>query len=393
MTRTSVRNAFRTLHLWMGLGSGLVIFIVCLSGTIYTFRAEIERWADPEKYYAVGIEGKKIISTDSLISIMEEKVDGKLTSVMVPGDKSMNWQMTFKKANHTSAGDAPLSKTYFINPYTAAIAGEPGGSTSDFFGTVMKIHRWLLLGDKTGRIIVGIATIIMFFMVMTGLILWFPARLKNLKQGLKIKASASWKRVNHDLHNTLGFYSFTLLLIMALTGLCWSFEWYRNGLSTVLGAKVFKGRTEKPVLSGANRSANGPVSVAVLLSETERYFPYEGNSRLSIPEDDNAAITITKSATGFFSVAGVDRVMFDRFTGEVLTMESYSNKPLNSQIADSIKLIHTGEIFGTASKIIYFLACLIATSLPVTGTLIWLNKMKKKQRNTPVNWQKQQEFA
>ena len=393
MNRTSVRNAFRTLHLWMGLASGLVIFIVCLSGTIYTFRAEIERWIDPEKYYAVGIEGKKIISADSLISIMEEKVDGKLTSVMVPGDKSMNWQMTFKKTNHTAAGDAPSPKTYFINPYTAVIAGEPGGSTSDFFGTIMKIHRWLLLGDKTGRIIVGIATIIMFFMVMTGLILWFPARLKNLKQGLKIKTSANWKRVNHDLHNTLGFYSFTILLIMTLTGLCWSFEWYRNGLSTVLGAKVFKGRTEKPVLSGANRSANGPVSVAVLLSETDRYFPYEGNSRLSIPEDDNAAITITKSATGFFSVASVDRLMFDRFTGEVLNMESFSHKPLNAQIADSIKLIHTGEIFGTASKIIYFLACLIATSLPVTGTLIWLNKMKKKQRNTAVNWQKQQEFA
>lgn len=378
----------------MGLGSGLVIFIVCLSGTVYTFRAEIERWAEPEKYYASGIEGKTIISADSLITTMEEKLDGKLTSLIVPGNKNMNWQMSFnKKTNYPSADNAPGSKTYFVNPYTAEIAGEPGGSTSGFFSSVMKIHRWLLLGDKTGRIIVGVATIIMFFMVTTGLILWFPARLKNLRQGLKIKTSANWKRINHDLHNTLGFYSFTLLLIMTLTGLCWSFEWYRNGLSSILGAKVFKGRTEKPLLSDEKKSANGEISIAVLLAEAERYFSYEGNSRLSVPENKNGAITVTKSGTGFFSVASVDRVMFDRFTGEILKLEMFSNKPLNSQIADSIKLIHTGEIFGTFSKIIYFLACLIATSLPVTGTIIWLNKMKKKQRSEQKKLQKLQEFV
>jgi len=50
------------------------------------------------------------------------------------------------------------------------------------------------------------------------------------------------------------------------------------------------------------------------------------------------------------------------------------------QIASLIKPIHTGQIFGTFSKIIYFIACLIATSLPITGTIIWLNKLKKKRK-------------
>ena len=394
MNRTTLRSAFRTLHLWMGLGSGIVIFIVCLSGTIYTFRAEIERWVEPEKYYASGIDGKSIMTADSLIAKMERNINGKLTSVMVPGDKSMNWQIGIKKnSNDPAAEDAPKSKTYFVNPYTAEIVGEPGGSASEFFGTVMKLHRWLLLGDSTGRIIVGIATLIMFFMVLTGLILWFPAKIRNIKQGLKIKTSANWKRLNHDLHNTLGFYSFILLLIMTLTGLCWSFEWYRNGLSSVLGSKVFKGRTEKPMLSNEKMSANGQISAAILLSEANRHFSYEGNSRLSIPEDGKGVITVTKSATGFFSVAGTDRIQFDRFTGEVVNLESFKDKPMNARIADSIKVIHTGEIFGTASKIIYFLACLIATSLPVTGTMIWLNKWKKKNKPVKMKWQNQEELA
>jgi uncharacterized iron-regulated membrane protein len=68
----------------------------------------------------------------------------------------------------------------------------------------------------------------------------------------------------------------------------------------------------------------------------------------------------------------------------VLHREIFSEKPFNVQIASLIKPIHTGEIFGTFSKIIYFLACLIATSLPITGTLIWLNKMKKGSKKKKV---------
>ena len=43
-----------------------------------------------------------------------------------------------------------------------------------------------------------------------------------------------------------------------------------------------------------------------------------------------------------------------------------------------MKAIHTGEVFGTFSKPLYFIACLLATSLPVTGIIIWLNKRNKK---------------
>src|SRR5690606_40397849 len=66
--------------------------------------------------------------------------------------------------------------------------------------------------------------IIFTFLIFSGLILWLPKKLRAWKQGFKIKLSANWKRINHDLHNTLGFYSFILLLVMSLTGLCWSFE-------------------------------------------------------------------------------------------------------------------------------------------------------------------------
>src|SRR5690606_32408194 len=107
--------------------------------------------------------------------------------------------------------------------------------------------------------IVGVATIIFILLSISGLVLWFPKKLrwKNLKSGFKIRTDASWKRVNHDLHNTLGFYSLILIIIMCLTGLCWSFEGYRELASNVLGTKVF------------NRGG-GPTYAALQLKDEEK---------------------------------------------------------------------------------------------------------------------------
>ncbi|WP_373397458.1 PepSY-associated TM helix domain-containing protein [Algoriphagus halophilus] len=55
----------------------------------------------------------------------------------------------------------------------------------------------------------------------------------------------------------------------------------------------------------------------------------------------------------------------------------FSDLPMRQQVGRSVKSLHTGEIFGQFTKFIWFLACLIATSLPITGTLIWLNKRRR----------------
>jgi uncharacterized iron-regulated membrane protein len=382
MNRNSVRKWINNIHLWMGLGSGLILFVVCLSGTVYTFRAEIERWIDSEKYYSSSVQ-PQMMNADSIAARAAIIEGGKVTGMSIPADRSMNWQVTVKKETGTGknneAGVETRPKRIFIDPYTGQKAGEQGGSTSEFFSTVMKLHRWLLMEDATGRIVVGSATIVFVFIILSGLVLWFPAKLRFLRQVLTIKFSGNWKRINHDLHNTLGFYSFLLLLVMALTGLCWSFEWYRDGAGEVLGAKVFRGRGEKPLLSKITDSQKSYASFNEIILSANRELDYDGNLRLAIPENDSSAVVVTKSGSGFFASAGVDKLQFDLYSGELLKTELFSSKPLNVQIADSIKIIHTGEIFGTFSKIIYFIVCLIATSLPVTGTMIWINKMKKKR--------------
>lgn len=369
------RKCINDIHLWLGIGSGIILFVVCLTGTILTFEHEIIELADKEKYYVEVPAGEKPLAADLLIAKVEQELGGKAVGAEIPKESNKVYAVSIKKPEEKGRG-----KTYLINQYTGEIKGSTESSTSSFFTTMMQLHRWLLIEGSAGKIIVGISTIIFTFLIFSGLILWFPKKLRAWKQGFKIKFSANWKRINHDLHNTLGFYSFILLLVMSLTGLCWSFEWYRDGMSAVLGDKVFKQRNEKPLPSNPQLAGTEKAELVSLLQKTEELLPYEGAYRVRFPADSIGSFIISKARSGFLSLTAADKVQFEQYTGAVLKVEKFADKPLNEKIASSIRSLHLGDIFGTFSKILYFISCLIATSLPVTGTIIWINKLKKKSK-------------
>lgn len=388
-----VRKLFNDIHLWLGLTSGLIVIAVCFSGTVYVFNTELTERAAPHLYKVNPLPGKERIPADSLIKKIGEASGGTIISVSIPADLKRTYQLNVKKKGDDSRGGIG----YFVNPYTGEITGtsKEKNGTKEFMSTMFSLHRWLLLDKiekpiikgvtnrELGSMITGWATIIFTLGCITGLIIWFPQKIKAWKQGLKIKWNAGWKRVNHDLHNTLAFYALFFLLLMGLTGPQWSFEWYRNGLQKTLGTyKLKDAPKEKPIKSTLpeNELSTSGLSIADYIKETDKVLSYEGNYTITLPADSVATASISKTKLGFFAPAGADRLTIDQYSGKLLKKDIFKEKPFNERVAGSIKAIHVGNVYGTFTKIIYFLACLIATSLPVTGTMIWLNKMKKKRK-------------
>ena len=111
----------------------------------------------------------------------------------------------------------------------------------------------------------------------------------------------------------------------------------------------------------------------------QQALPGEGDFTINFPVDSAATVSISKVHTGFFAPAASDRLQLDQYTTEVLKVEIFNEKPFNERVAGSIKAIHVGDVYGKFTKILYFIACLIAITLPVTGTIIWINKIKKKR--------------
>lgn len=388
-----VRKLFNDIHLWLGLSSGLIVIAVCFSGTVYVFNTELTERAAPHLYKVEPIAGKERIPVDSLIEKVKTTADGTIVSITIPADLKRTYQFNVKKKGDDSRGGI----AYMVNPYTGDIVGnsKEKNGTKEFMSTMFSLHRWLLLdkvekpiikgvpNKELGSMITGWATIIFTLGCITGLIIWFPQKIKNWKQGLTVKWKAGWKRVNHDLHNSLAFYALFFLLLMGLTGPQWSFEWYRTGLQKTLGTyKPKDAPKEKTPKSAIPENQTGLVtlSIADYIKEADNTLTYDGNFTITLPADSTAVTVISKTKLGFFAPAAGDRLTIDQYNGKILKADIFKDKPFNERVAGSIKAIHVGNVYGTFTKIIYFLACLIATSLPVTGTMIWLNKMKKKGR-------------
>ncbi|SHN20786.1 Uncharacterized iron-regulated membrane protein [Cyclobacterium lianum] len=395
-TWAKTRKFLNDIHLWAGLISGLVLLVVCLTGTIYVYNTEIRELAASHLYRVEVPDGKSRLTVETLFKEGAEFVEGKITGVKIPFEADRSFQVNARKEGDRSR----FGTTYFFNPYTGAYLGnskEPN-SAAEFMGYLFSLHRWLLL-DKIeeplignlenrtlGSYITGTATILFTIGVLTGLVIWIPKKARYWRQGLKIKFTSNWKRINHDLHNTLAFYSAIVLFIMGVTGPFWSFPWYREGLQRSLG--TYQERSEGgPGRGGAKseiQEASGEVElfpIAQYLKIVDRELAYDGEYSINLPQNGGREISVSKKKAGFFAPAASDRIVLDAVTGEVKELAIFRDQPFNQRVARSIKALHIGDVYGSFSKLLYFISCLIATSLPITGTLIWINKMKKpKQR-------------
>ncbi|EHO05923.1 hypothetical protein HMPREF9715_03197 [Myroides odoratimimus CIP 101113] len=366
------------LHLWLGIASSLILFVVCLTGTIYTFKSEIQQMLAPDMYKLTVVKDE-VLPIDTMKAFVESTYQRKVQRVSIKHKKNAPYVFSVGFEDKDKKNE-----TVYLNPYTNEVVGAGRGPADEFFMTVFKLHRWLLLDMKIGRPIVGIATIIFVFLSISGLILWFPKKIKgwkSIKPGFKIKFNANWKRINHDLHNTLGFYTLIIVLIMSLTGLCWSFEWYKDGLSSVLGAKVFGGRNEVKPESTLTEGAK-TLDLSDVIQRANQTISYEYRTMtVSFPKGDKGSFEVSKNEAARFNETVTDRVFIDQYSGDIIRQDMFSDKSVGEKIASSIRALHFGDIYGMFSKVIYFIVCLIATSLPITGIFIWINKMKKGTSN------------
>lgn len=391
----SIRKLFNDIHLYAGLISGLIVIAVCLSGTIYVYNTEIREFFDSERYF-VRQDGTPQ-SLDQLKAQLETQVQGQIVGVNVSNELGRSVQFSVKIEGEGRPA------TLFVDPYSGQILADnqEKTATEEFMGYMFSLHRWLLLdkieepildsmtNQELGRFINGVATLLFLLGVITGIVIWVPQKVKNWKQGLKVKWSGNWKRVNHDLHNTLAFYSLIALFIMAVTGPFWSYQWYRTAWQktwdTYQPPKEEKKGPSPIQAKGQEEPMEEQILPTYVLSLDEillaanSNLDYAGNVRITLPEKPGGDISISKSRTGFFARAGADQLKLSPENLKVKEANLFDDLPVRQQIGRSVKALHTGEIFGQFTKFLWFLGCLIATSLPITGTLIWLNKRKKKK--------------
>ena len=230
-----MKKIFRKIHLWLSVPFGLIITLVCFSGAMLVFENEVNEWFRRDLYYVETVKESPLPMDKLLEKVATTLPDSvSVTGVSISSDPGRAYQVSLSK---------PRRASLYADQYTGEVKGK--SERSGFFMFMFRMHRWLLdsmnpgnEGIFWGKMIVGVSTLLLVFVLISGIVIWWPRTRKALKNSLKITATKGWRRFWYDLHVAGGMYALIFLLAMALTGLTWSFPWYRTAFYKVFGVEV-----------------------------------------------------------------------------------------------------------------------------------------------------------
>ena len=402
-----MKKIFRKIHLWLSVPFGLIITLVCFSGAMLVFENEVNEWFRRDLYYVETVKESPLPMDKLLEKVATTLPDSvSVTGVSISSDPGRAYQVTLSK---------PRRASLYVDQYTGEVKGK--SERSGFFMFMFRMHRWLLdsmnpgnEGIFWGKMIVGVSTLLFVFVLISGIVIWWPRTRKALKNSLKITVSKGWRRFWYDLHVAGGMYALIFLLAMALTGLTWSFPWYRTAFYKVFGVEVQqraaqgheqksdaqkrdtklaahreKKREGNEVRKG-ERSGRPENNHSDMYSVTSPFVYWQeiyDKLRRQNPEYKQISIssgTASVSFNRFGNQRASDRYSFNTDNGEFTETSLYQHQDKSGKIRGWIYSVHVGNWGGMFTRILTFIAALLGAALPLTGYYLWIKRLIKVRK-------------
>lgn len=402
-----MKKIFRKIHLWLSVPFGLIITLVCFSGAMLVFENEANEWFRRDLYYVETVKESPLPMDKLLEKVATTLPDSvSVTGVSISSDPGRAYQVSLSK---------PRRASLYVDQYTGEVKGK--SERSGFFMFMFRMHRWLLdsmnpgnEGIFWGKMIVGVSTLLLVFVLISGIVIWWPRTRKALKNSLKITATKGWRRFWYDLHVAGGMYALIFLLAMALTGLTWSFPWYRTAFYKVFGVEV-----QQRAAQGHEQKSDAQKRNTKLAAHREK--KREGNEvrkgeRSRRPENNHSDMysvtspfvywqeiydklgrqnpeykqisissgTASVSFNRFGNQRASDRYSFNTDNGEFTETSLYQHQDKSGKIRGWIYSVHVGNWGGMFTRILTFIAALLGSALPLTGYYLWIKRLIKVRK-------------
>lgn len=200
-----LRRVLFQIHLWLGIGFGLYVLMISLSGSAIVLRPQVSRWFTPSE--VVSTAGPELTGAALEARIAEVYADYVVERV-VPATRP--GRATYVAL--TRAGEAEVTR--FFDQF----AGTDLGSTYPWqVATVewlTRLHDELLL-ERNGRQVNGFGGILFLLMTLSGMIIWWQGT-RRWQEGLMLRRNST-RSFNFQLHSFLGFWSLLMMFIWGIT--------------------------------------------------------------------------------------------------------------------------------------------------------------------------------
>ncbi len=375
---SKIKAALLQVHSIAGLVLALLLSLIALTGAIMSFEDEIVDHLNAG-IMRVAPRRTPALPPDELVSrLMAMPEAGKVVAVTLSSDPSAAVHVRFARDEQ---GARPSS--LFVDPYDGSVLGAPRGE--EFFATVRRLHRWLLIpGDAKGwgRQITGVAALGLIVMLVSGLVLRWPRRASSARMWLKPDLALSGRGLHRSLHAVIGTWVLPIYVVMTITGLWYSFDWYKDGVAWLLArphvatAKQPRapGRAEPGQFVGFDRAW------ATLQHEESGGF---AKAQLTLPAGSGTVMRIRSWPKDFTLESVRDEFRVDAVSGQIISAERYADKTLGEKAIAGVLDIHRGAVLGWPGKLAFMVAAALMPLFAVTGLLLYLSRRKLRRPVRP----------
>jgi uncharacterized iron-regulated membrane protein len=350
----STRAIFR-IHSWLGLLTGAFMLVIVLSGVYLVYRAELDRWFNPE--IRVRPVAAHPVAIDAVLRAARIVFPAyRVSYVMFPGN---DWSPYTVYLREVAPGGDVVRHQVYVDAGTGRIVAH---RLSYHFLTdwMVRIHDNLWLSPYWGDPLVAVLGILLTASGLTGL--WVYRH--KLWDALRFRTTA--QRIGRA-HAHLGIWSLLFSVLIGITG-------------TVLNygsLPVFFHRAPPVPLQGSDWALLDRLpSMDALVAASRRAFPDLQARYIYFPlsgpnETRGDAIKVAGRATEADLLGASSFVTFSLSPApHVTSVFDARRAPLGRRLVFMSASLHYGDYWGHASKIPYVILGLVLAFLAASG--LWI---------------------
>ncbi len=366
-----IKKFWTRLHTLLGITAGTVLCVVGLTGAMQSFEEDFLHWLNPQIFKATPLSD--VLPLHELFTRAQAAQPGKqITSWQMYADPGHPVRVGYVAASgqDNKQNDKPRTEFRYLDPATGELHSPLRGE--EFFRIVNQIHRRLAAGEP-GKQIVGVSALGLVVLCLSGIYLRWPQNPLRWGAWFKLDFRQKGRRFLRDLHMISGTCLLLLYMLSALTGLYWAYDWYKNGLYALSGAKPPAREMKLP----------GPAPGAPDIEQAWQVFLRENgdsfrDATLRLPENNEQALEIRYlNATPAHNRA-FNRLFLRPDSGDVIAHERYVEKSTSDKLMASIYPLHTGDFFGLPGILALMISSLLMPLFGITGWKMYLDRHRRK---------------